>query len=45
MPEALKKKTTDGTPYERPPEIEAWLEKLETVAPPVRLRQFDGVAK
>ena len=45
MPEALKKKTTDGTPYERPPEIEAWLEKLETVAPPARLRQFDGVSK
>ncbi|MHB1214220.1 MAG: RNA polymerase sigma factor [Thiobacillus sp.] len=45
MPEALKRKRGDGTPYERPPEIEDWLVKLEAVEPPARLRQFDGVLR
>jgi len=40
MPEALKRKKRDGTPYERPPEIEAWLKKLETDEEAERLRQF-----
>ena len=31
MPEPLKRKKKDGTQYERPPEIEAFLEKLEIV--------------
>jgi hypothetical protein len=35
----------DGTPYTRPPEIEAWLEKLEAVEPTARLRQFEGVSR
>ncbi len=25
MPEALKRKDKDGTPYQRPPAIEAWI--------------------
>lgn len=40
MPEPLKRKKKDGTSYERPPEIEAWLRKLETVEVAERLRQF-----
>lgn len=40
MPEPLKRKKTDGTSYERPPEIEAWLKKLQTVEVAERLRQF-----
>jgi len=40
MPEPLKRKKKEGTLYERPPEIEAWLKKLETVEAAERLRQF-----
>lgn len=40
MPEPLKRKKKDGTLYERPPEIEAWLKKLEMVEVAERLRQF-----
>lgn len=40
MPEPLKRKTLDGTLYVRPPEIEAWIKKLETVDDVERLRQF-----
>ncbi len=45
MPEQLKKKRKDGTQYERPPEIEAWLTKLETIESSERLRQFEGLSK
>ena len=40
MPEPLKQRKRDGTSYERPPEIEAWLKKLETIEVAERLRQF-----
>ena len=40
MPEPLKLKRKDGTPYERPAEIEDWLKKLEIVDVSERLRQF-----
>ncbi|WP_416047331.1 RNA polymerase sigma factor [Cupriavidus basilensis] len=45
MPVALKRKEKDGTPYRRPPEIEAWIEKLEAVDAAARLLQFDGVSR
>lgn len=45
MPEPLKRKTRAGTPYERPPEIEDWLKKLETVDVAERLRQFAALSK
>lgn len=45
MPESLKRKKKDGTPYERPPEIEDWLKKLETVEIAERLRQFATLSK
>ncbi|MHB1290832.1 MAG: sigma-70 RNA polymerase sigma factor region 4 domain-containing protein [Sulfuricella sp.] len=45
MPEPLKKKRRDGMRYERPPEIEAWLEKLEKIEPSERLRQFEALSK
>lgn len=45
MPEALKRTNKDGTRYTRPPEIEAWLEKLEKIVPSERLRQFEGFSK
>lgn len=45
MPEPLKKKRRDGMQYERPPEIEAWIEKLEKVEPSDRLRQFEDLPK
>lgn len=40
MPEPLKRKDKNGAPYVRPPEIEAWLVKLEGVEVEERLRQF-----
>jgi len=40
MPEPLKRKRKDGVPYERPPEIEASLKKLEAVDVAERLQQF-----
>jgi hypothetical protein len=45
MPEPLKKRRTNGVLYERPPEIEAWLTKLETVEATERLRQFSALSK
>lgn len=45
MPEPLKRKSRDGTPYERPPEIEAWLKKLEPVEAAERLRQFEPLSR
>lgn len=45
MPEALKRKKKDGTRYTRPPEIEAWLEKIEKFEPLDRLRRFEGFSK
>jgi hypothetical protein len=40
MPEPLKRKKKDGTPYVRPVEIEDWLKKLETVDVAERLQRF-----
>lgn len=45
MPEALKRKEKDGTPYQRPPAIEAWIEKLESVDTASRVLQFAGVSR
>jgi hypothetical protein len=45
MPEPLKRKKKDGTPYERPPEIEAFLEKLEVVNSSERVCQFETFSK
>lgn len=45
MPEPLKRKMRDGTPYQRPPEIEAWVKKLETVEVAERLRQFEPLSR
>lgn len=45
MPEPLKRKKKDGTSYERPPEIEAWLKRLETVEAAERLRQFATLSR
>lgn len=45
MPEPLRRMGKDGTPYTRPPEIEAWIKKLEDVEPMVRIRQFDGISR
>jgi len=45
MPEPLKRKKRDGTPYERPPEIEDWLKKLEAVEGAERIRQFATLSK
>lgn len=41
MPEPLKRKREDGTRYERPPEIEECLEKLDGIEPLERIRQFE----
>ncbi len=40
MPEPLKSKDKLGTPFTRPPEIEAWLARLELVDAAARLRAF-----
>ncbi|MFM0047509.1 RNA polymerase sigma factor [Paraburkholderia sediminicola] len=40
MPEPLKRKRKDGGLYDRPPEIEDWLGRLETVDAAERLRRF-----
>ncbi|WP_439590285.1 RNA polymerase sigma factor [Hydrogenophaga sp.] len=45
MPAALKRKEMDGTPYRRPPQIQAWIEKLEVVDAASRLPQFDGASR
>lgn len=45
MPVALKRKDKDGSPYQRLPENEAWIAKLEAVDAAARLLQFDGVSK
>ena len=45
MPEPLKRKKKDGTQYERPPEIEAFIEKLEIVESSERLHQFETLSK
>lgn len=45
MPDALKRKEKGGMLYRRPPEIEAWIEKLETVESTTRLLQFDGISR
>ena len=45
MPEPLKQKKKDGTQYERPPEIEAFIEKLEIVESSERLHQFETLSK
>jgi hypothetical protein len=45
MPAALKRKERDGTPYRRPPNIDAWIEKLEAVDVASRLPQFAGASR
>lgn len=45
MPAALKRTDKDGKPYERPPEIEACIEKLDALDAGARLALFDGVSK
>lgn len=45
MPEPLKRKMKNGTSYERPSEIEAWLKKLETVEVRERLQQFETLSR
>lgn len=45
MPEPLKRKMKDGSSYESPPEIEAWLKKLETVDVAEQLRQFATLSR
>lgn len=40
MPQPLQRKSKDGTPYERLPEIENWISKLETVDSEERIRLF-----
>lgn len=45
MPVPLKRKGRDGTPYERPPEIEGWLKRLEAVEVSERLRQFATLSR
>jgi len=41
----MKRKKRDGTPYERPPEIEDWLKKFEAVEGAERIRQFATLFK
>lgn len=45
MPAALKRKDKDGKPYERPPEIEACIERLDALDSEARLARFDGASK
>ncbi|VVE16255.1 RNA polymerase sigma factor [Pandoraea soli] len=40
MPELLKSKDKNGVPFARPPEIEAWLVRLESVDVAARLQAF-----
>lgn len=40
MPEPLIRKEKEGASYKRPPEVEAWILKLETTEVEERLRQF-----
>lgn len=45
MPDPLKSRRKTGVLYERPPEIEEWLKKLEAVEASERLRQFSALSK
>lgn len=45
MPEALKRKKSDGAQYERPVEIEDCLEKLEKISSSERIQQFETFSK
>lgn len=45
MPVPLRRKRRDGTFYERPPEIEDWLKRLETVEVSEWLRQFSTLSR
>ena len=45
MPVALKRKDKDGKPYERPPEIEVCIEKLEVLDAGARLSRFDSASR
>ncbi|MBK9520661.1 MAG: sigma-70 family RNA polymerase sigma factor [Rhodocyclaceae bacterium] len=45
MPEPLKKKGLDGQSYTRPPEIEAWITRLEDFDVSDRLTQFEILTK
>lgn len=45
MPEPLKRKNRDGMPYERPPDIENWIKKLEPVDVAERLLQFETLSR
>lgn len=45
MPAALKRKDKDGKPYERPPEIEACIERLVALDAEARLARFDSASK
>lgn len=45
MPAALKRQKKDGTLYQRLPEIQAWIEKLEVLDETSRLPQFDGTSR
>ena len=45
MPEALKRKDKDGKPYERPPEIETCIEKLDALDAGARLARFESASK
>ncbi len=45
MPAALKRKDKDGKPYERPPEIEACIERLDALGEVGRLDLFDSASK
>lgn len=40
MPEPLRSKDKNGVPFARPPEIEAWLVRLESLDPVERLKAF-----
>lgn len=45
MPVPLKRKRSDGTPYERPREIEDWLNRLEMIKAAERVRQFSTLSR
>ncbi len=45
MPEPLKQKRNDETPYERPPEIESRIKRLESVDAIERFRQFSTLSR
>lgn len=41
----LTRKGRDGTPYERPPEVEDWLKRLEAVDAAERVRRFSTLSR